>query len=229
MKGHDESGHTTSWWKQAWREGRNFLALLWPKTGREHGYFWTLAIPLVTIFILWRWSIAPMATVWGDVGTWVAGLATLGGLIYASLSLQGQTKQREAEALRHIEDEQNRRLAHAREVAVSSRWTEDKSKPTRMRVELELINASPYPIDGVVLLIPSGGMETEDYHNIEMVIGTVLPGERIPEKSDWVDNADIPFSLLIDCVQVRFTDAWGTHWLRGPGHLKEMSEPARTC
>lgn len=214
---------------RAWQRAKGFLVSLWPTCGREHWYFWLLAVPLVVVFILWQWDIAPMATVWGDVGTWVAGLATLGGLVYASRSLQGQTKQREAEERRRIEDELNRRLAHAREVAVSSRWKEDESSPTRMRVELELINASPYPIDGVVLLIPAGGMEMEHYYDIELVVGTVLPGERIPEIADWVDKPDIPFSLLVDCVRVRFTDTWGTHWLRGPERLEEMPARAMTC
>lgn len=211
------------------REIRIFLVSLWPTCAREHWYFWLPAVPLVIVFILWRWSIAPMATVWGDAGTWVAGLATLGGLVYASRSLQSQTKQRESEELRRIEDELNRKLAHARQVAVSSRWKEDESSPTRMRVELELINASPYPIDGAVLLIPAGGMELKHDHEIELVVGTVLPGERISEKTEWVDNPDVHFSLLVDCVRVMFTDTWGNHWLRGPERLEKRTARAMTC
>lgn len=208
---------------------RYFVISLWPKTNRERWYFWLLAPTLVLLFVLWRREIAPVATIWGDVGTWVAGLGTVVGLVYASLSLQGQTKQRVVEELRRAEDKRSLEKAHARQVAVSSAWKQDKYNASRMRIELELINASPYPIDGVVLLIPRGGMERRDNDQTELVVGTVLPGERISEKREWVDDVHVPFALMVDCVQVRFTDTWGNHWLRGPSNLEEMVAPAMTC
>lgn len=48
--------------------------------------YWVIAIlgiAVVVLFAMWRFEIAPARTVWGDVATWVTGLATTGALIYA--------------------------------------------------------------------------------------------------------------------------------------------------
>lgn len=220
------------WATRVWRGTNKFLKTLWPSTAREHCYFWLLMLPLVIFIFLWRFSIAPMATVWGDIGTWVAGLATLAGLVYASLSLRAQIQQRKDELIQRRRDEEERREAQARAISVTSNWIprKDSARCKTMRIELEIINASPLPIDTVVLEYPIPNHHEEDgWGTASRIVGTLLPGSTFKWESEYYKGLDIPFGLLFDFAQVRFTDTWGTHWLRGPGHIEIMTMPPMTC
>lgn len=209
-------------------------------SGREKTLLiWAAVSAFVALAALagWAWRLQPMATVWGDVGTWFAGIVTLGGLYYAGRSLRLQTAQRATEDQRHRDEEVERRTAMARSVAVASSWENNWSPPDnwlaekdrRMRIRCALVNATPYPIDAVVLMIPMIGVGNDPRDVSELVVGTMLPGATIVEYGAWVVGVDIPFSQLVDVVQVRFTDTWGTHWLRGPEVLEQVSDRARTC
>lgn len=208
------------------------LKPLWPKTAREHWYFWLLTTLLVAAIIMWQKAIQPLEPVWGDIGTWVAGVATLIGLVYASLSLQGQTQQRRDEAAQRHQDEADQREAQARAISVTSNWIplRNSEKCITMRIELELINASPFPIDTVVLEHPIPNRHEEGgWGTSSRIVGTLLPGKSFKWDSQYYKDLDIPFSQLFDFAQVRFSDTWGTHWLRGPGHIEKMPSPPRTC
>lgn len=191
---------------------------------------------------LWAIELVPFATVWGDVGSWVTAVFTLGGLIYAGLGLRHQADQRRREEELRIQQAIDLQWAQARQVAITSRlvkvpgvqvstgaWVTHVTEDS-LRVEYELVNTSPYPIDAVVVLSPlfEDSREGEECGDEEIVQGTLFPGERVKGEGH-VTTSKVPFSGMVDVCRVMFTDSWGTHWLRGPGTLEQREMPALTC
>lgn len=85
-------------------------------------------------------------------------------------------------------------------------------------------NGAPYPLSGVVIEIV-----TDNPYPREQVLGTLLPGEQL-EESYAVNRAKVVFGELTGGAELRFTDAYGTHWRRSPhGDLQEEPDPPRIC
>ncbi|MGX1751378.1 hypothetical protein [Glutamicibacter protophormiae] len=196
---------------------------------------WALAI----IFAgAWIFDLVPYATIWGDVGTWVAAAGTFGGLMYAGLGLRHQVAQRKLEEDRRITEEAEMRLANARKVAVRSKVSHHELLEHPYLgvvediwcVEFVVHNSSPFPVDMAVIRVPqfgnSGGF-TGEY--AELVEGTILPGGQISDYGTSVSKEPPVFAEMLDICEVDFTDTWGKHWRRRPQSLEQRDFPARMC
>lgn len=191
---------------------------------------WVLA---ASFAVAWLASLVPYASVWGDLGTWATAILTGVGLFYAGLGLRHQVQQRQHEAIQKKEDEKELRLVHARSVAIASNAhffvdfddpLTDRWHTNVWRISYELVNATGYPIDSVVVLTPladgSGGYE-------DLLVGTVLPGRSAVGWSHQISTIQPPISEMVDVCLVDFTDQWGTHWRRGPSKLEKRESAAR--
>lgn len=201
---------------------------------------WALAVVFATA---WGVDLVPYSTVWGDAGSWATAICTLGGLIYAGLGLRHQVNQRNREEALRQEQAKELRWAHARQVSITSRMIpasdvpnspgepEETHNQAPLRVKYEVINTSPYPIDGVVVLSPLFEMDADSGqpHDEEIVQGTLFPGERVDGEGHATAGSDLPFAHMVDVCRVRFTDSWGTHWIRGPQMLDQCDSAALTC
>ncbi len=181
----------------------------------------------------WWASIRPAEPVWGPVGTWVGGLATAMGLVFAGTQIRDARKQRQLEAQLRQDGETERRDAMARAVCISSTLAaqDDGSEA----IEYSLMNGSDYPIDMIVIQIndPGGylGYHLEDGSPVprELVIGTMHSKQVISGKEPVQPKPEIPFLLLTGMASVVFTDTWGQSWWRCPGQLEKRDGPARMC
>jgi len=135
---------------------------------------WVLAIGFVVCLVGWTFAIRPLAPAWGDVATWVSGLATSGGLIFAGLQIRDARRQRVTEDQRRVESELEQREAMARAVSVSSILDHTKDG---WIVKYTLANGGDYPIDNVVFVVADyvNDSRPEDQVGtaVEIVIGTM--------------------------------------------------------
>lgn len=164
----------------------------------------------------------------GNVPEWIAAVATLAGFLAAFLQLRANL--RDARAARQLahEEEEVRREAMARAVGVKVSWQPgpDGGPPSGpggpMPVDVEVQNASPYPISGAVL-----ELATEDVP-AEIVYGTILPGEHLKDRHE-VRRSQVVFGELIGGATLIFTDTFGNHWARSTHDLERREQSARTC
>lgn len=149
---------------------------------------------------------------WGDVGTWVAGLATAGAFIVTAAVFVMQLRDRRREDARQI-----------------SAWVDSRNYGTSPPVyDVKCRNGSPEPI--YLVLIVAGGIE----HGMGKVLNVLGPKSTqmvaisVPGKVDEEGKV-----MPIDPpVHIRFTDAAGRRWGREPdGRLirskwwKSLHEP----
>jgi hypothetical protein len=192
---------------------------------------WILLIIAAVCAVGWAWELRPLATQWGNVGEWVGGLGAAGGLFFAAIQIRQASLTRAAEAERREDDEQERREAQARSVALFSLAGERDGKHF---VKYRLMNGGDYPIDNVVLVVADPGADYIDLSQqrgtaIELVIGTVLPKE-VQEDETEVHFTRLPaFGELNSLAQVLFVDTWNQSWVRGPMLLERTTAPARSC
>lgn len=152
----------------------------------------------------------------GTYAEWAAALLTGGGLAAAVYQLrEGRRERREADTAHQV--------AMARAVGISAAWSEAE-KRGRWNVKFELLNASPYPISSVRVDIQADDPDVPQ----ELVIGTVLPGDRVVESRE-VRRIEVVFGELTGGVEVWFSDVFGNHWIRSPWDLTKTDTPARIC
>ena len=124
--------------------------------GRVVHQVWThRAMPAVLLVLLvltslgWALDLRPLATVWGSVADWVAGLATAGALLFAAEQIRLTRQQRTDEERAHKESEAERRESQARAVSISSSWSPEREDV----LQWELSNGADYAVDDVAVLI----------------------------------------------------------------------------
>lgn len=201
------------------------------------------AIVIVALVVAYSVSLVPYAVVWGDVGTWVQAIATMGGLLFAGFSLRVAARQlhQHREAGRKLEEE--RKDVVRRSLSLRSEWKERLGPGKRGRVlqyAYELSNHSSLPVTNVKIVVHSAGEDDwiradgeddetwtlDDFYQ-GVVVGVLAPHECVVgtvEVKNW--NA---IGLLepdrIANPPLYFTDPWGIHWKRpGTTWLKPQQE-----
>lgn len=167
----------------------------------------------------------------GDLGTWVAGLATAGGLVFAGVQIRDGRKERAAEDARRAKVERDQHLARARSITVSSLATKSKGG---WHLEFTVMNGSDYPIHSAVLVVhsldPACDPKAQMLTAYEHVIGTMHRGQIVKDEIDVQFSGREPvFGEHINLACVLFTDAWDESWCRGSGSLEAMDAPPRIC
>lgn len=150
---------------------------------------------------------------WGSVAEWVAATATVlgfgGAIAQLRLSRSDSNRAREQER----KDELDRREAIARAVGVKSSWQpNERGGPPAghdglMPVHVEVLNSGPTPISGAVLQLTSNDQD----HPMEIVYGTILPGEHLRE-THMVPRTEVVFGELTGGATLVFTDTYEQHW-----------------
>jgi hypothetical protein len=197
-------------------------------------------------FIAWKLQLVPMATVWGDLGTWVAAVFTGGGLVFAGVSAKSAAHSVRAQTQARKDDEHEKRTAMAHAVAVSSWWATDWNGT--WCVCYRIVNKSPYPISQVTVrvwdLYDDGGDQTwtekaskmtldhPEYDGIlGRVVGTMLPDDELFEavRVNHPMAGPRPFGLVVDAAAVHFVDVWGKSWSRTDTRTKAADGPDCMC
>lgn len=202
-------------------------------------------------FLAWKLEVVPLATVWGDLGTWVAAFFTGGGLIFAGVSaksaaasVRAQTQQRIQQEKSRARDEREKRSAMAHSIAVSSWWAKDWTNAWCLCYRVA--NNSSYPISQVTVrvwdIVNGEDAWTDEAfgltaHHPEYdaylgrVVGTMLPGDELVEAVRVIHPSagPRPFSLIIDAAEVRFVDVWGSCWARTDTKTVSVDGPDCMC
>jgi hypothetical protein len=132
---------------------------------------------------------------WGDVGTWVAGLATAGGFVVTALVFSMQLR--------------DRRRRDARQV---SAWVDRRSyevNPPQYSVKYR--NVSPEPI---YLLVVKVGNRREAKSTVVSVVGPSKTQEMTVKIEGKVDPRTGETIRWDPPIHIRFTDAAGRRWGR---------------
>jgi len=160
----------------------------------------------------------------GSWAEWASALLTGAGLAAAVYQLAAGRRDGQRAERRRIDEEQERRLAMARAVGVKVHWSRpDPVDKQQARAEFEVLNSSPYPISGVRV-----DLECDVPGNYQLVVGTILPGERVADRKT-VPRTELAFSQLTYGVKVHFTDVYGNHWTRTPEYVAPQESAARIC
>lgn len=167
----------------------------------------------------------------GDLGTWVGGLATAGGLVFAGMQIRDGRKEQAEEDRRLRNVERDQHLARARSITVSSLATKHGDG---WHFEYTVMNGSDYPIHSVVLVAHSLGPgcvpKTQTLTAYQHVIGTMHQGQVIQDEVIVEFNYREPaFGEHINLAYLLFTDAWNESWCRGSSSLDPMDYPPRIC
>jgi hypothetical protein len=169
---------------------------------------------------------------WGDVGTWVGGLATAGGLAFTGLALRAQLGQlrlqadqvREADADRRRVNEEHRQSQAsmiAAWAADDSIWGQSTQRSPRDAF-IRYRNASESPAWEGVVTVDTSALAGKPA-TIVRTIG-VIPPATIDE---LVLDVGAPVGDLLLPVEITFRDANGILWCRtAKGHLSEVNSPA---
>ncbi len=214
--------------------GRNLLTVdMLREVWRSAPIRWALLAVAVVSTTGWVASLRPLATHWGSVGEWVAGLATAAGLIFAGRQIRDATAERAEEDARRRASEIERREAQARSVAVWSVADRGRSRDDKWTIRYNVLNGGDYPVDNAVLLVAD---LRGDYDPItqrgtahELVLGTLIPGRLLEDSVEVTLSNEPSFGELGALVDVIFTDSWNEHWARGPMLLARRPSAARSC
>jgi hypothetical protein len=165
----------------------------------------------------------------GDLGTWVAGIATATGLWFAGIQIRDNRRERKAQEDQRRQDEFERREALARAVAISSLAQREGDGWT---IEYTLLNGGDYPIESVVVvahsLDPGCKPRNQQLTAFQMVIGTMHQAQLHKETVGvHFDYREPVFGELTALASVIFTDTWRQTWWRAPGEIERMDGPAR--
>lgn len=192
---------------------------------------WFLLLAATVFLFGWVLSIQPLAPVWGNVGEWVAGLATAGGLMLTGKAVRDASLERGREEAARIVQETERREAQARAAAVVSTAKRGRGEHEWI-VTWTVLNSGDYPVDNAVVLIAGeDGFDAVSQAGAyaEIACGTLLPNKEVTRKTEVIRKHELGFAELNSLAYVIFTDTWGSHWARGPGLLKKRATPARSC
>jgi hypothetical protein len=203
--------------------------------GREKALLiWAVVSTLVALVAMagWVWRLQPMATVWGDVGTWFAGAVTLGGLVYAGRSLRLQTEQRRAEdEYRRGEEERRLTLDQRKEadefriqrsaalaVSLGSRAHRvANGRGYKNTVASRLVNGGPNPIHHVLIGISRGSEKPEENKK------EIVPArENFSAAVQWFSDERFEFANPDLTAYAYFTDDWGNRWKRTRNQLQSV-------
>lgn len=180
-------------------------------------------VPDAVLVRLWRRAhrLNPMIE-WGTFPDWGVMSFTGAGFGAAFYQLRLSRLEQRHERARAVQAQVAEREAMARSVGIKINWGTKGTCPKRNVAQVEVVNASPFPIDAVVLVIEG------DEFPLEIVFGTMLPGERV---ADFYESGreEVVFGELTSGAHMLFTDTHGDHWARYPGHLERREFMARMC
>jgi hypothetical protein len=168
----------------------------------------------------------------GTVADWVMAVITAAGFAGAVVHLRINLSDPRAGREQARQEEEDNREAMARAVGVKSAWQPGPSggPPEGSRglipVEVEILNSGPYPIRGAVLELPTDDKD----HAIEVVYGTILPGEHLKDTYE-VSRSEVDFGELTGGATLLFTDTYGNHWSSSTSWrgLERREQAARFC
>lgn len=173
---------------------------------------------------------------WGSVPDWVAGVGAAAGLGFAGWEIRRSREQREQADRAAAKAEADRREAMARSVGVRVEVGEcDPPDGVRWVVNYKVVNGGQHPISAAVLVVRDTGTDDTDMAiqqgcALELVLGTVLPGETLtggPYEVDFV--SDPVFGELTQLGGLIFTDVWGQTWFSQGTELERSDYQARIC
>lgn len=155
--------------------------------------------------------------IWGDVATWVTGIATIALFIIGFLQIRNERISR----IKIEKDLENRQIRAQAELVSS--W---KVKETRNWTWIAVLNHSPQPIYKVIVSlvrldsIDGNNDEWAFLHQTYIAIAPVGLGYiRVPVSSEWMH--------LRLGVEIAFRDASGRNWIRWPhGELSQIAKSA---
>lgn len=194
-------------------------------------------------FSAWQYNLVPLATEWGDVGTWATAVLTGGGLIFAGLSVRAQTEQRRQQDRARKDEVDNERTALAHAVAISSWWAKDEHGQNC--VCFRIANRSSNPVNQVTVRVWDTMDERDEAWSekafdiatgvvpfdifLDRKIGTLLPGDELAE-AVRVDHPMSGQNLRVQDVAVLlFTDVWGTSWRRSDTATEKVDGATCLC
>lgn len=159
---------------------------------------------------------------WGDVGTWVAGLATAGGLVFTGLALRAQLGQFKLQSIQFREAEADRRRSQASVVAV---WPEKDSlfgastPRTPNDAFIRYRNASQSPAYEGIVTIDTSPITGTSGSTIVRRIDVFRPHDL----DELIVDTGFPVGDHLLPVDVLFRDANGVAWRRtARGELSEV-------
>lgn len=164
----------------------------------------------------------------GSLAAWVSAALTGGGLLAAVYQLRLGRQEAQTARQREYDDEVARQEAMAQAVGVTAEWRPgpDGRPPKRgngrIPVDVTILNASPYPISGSVLLLAADDLPRQ------IVYGTILPGQTITDTHES-ERLEVVFGELTGGATLLFTDVYGNHWARTPHSLERRDLAARIC
>ena len=169
---------------------------------------------------------------WGTVADWVMAVITAAGFGGAVMQLRINLRDSRAAREQARREEEANREAMARAVGLKSFWQpESDASPSRgsgglIPVDVEVLNSGPYPIRGAVLQLPTD----DDDHPMEIVYGTILPGEHLKDRYE-VSRSEVVFGELTGGATLVFTDTYGNHWSSSTSWrgLERREQAARVC
>lgn len=178
------------------------------------------------------WTVSVISAVrWGTLADWFMVAVTLAGFAAAVMQLRINLSDSRTARQQARDDEDKNREAMARAVGVKANWLpgpngRPRGKIGKIPVEVEILNSSPYPIRNAVLEISTD----DDEHPMEIVYGTILPGEHLKDTYD-VKRSEVVFGELTGGVTRKFTDTFDNHWSSSTSWrgLERLDVPPRVC
>lgn len=149
---------------------------------------------------------------WGTVADWFMAVLTAAGFAAAVLQLRSSLRDSQNARKQARQEEEDTREAMARAVGLKSTWRPDSEGGSPngdglIPVEVEILNSGPYPVRNVVLMLPTD----DERFPVEVVYGTILPGEHLKDVYD-IRRSEVTFGELTGGATLRFTDTFENHW-----------------
>jgi hypothetical protein len=168
----------------------------------------------------------------GNLAEWVTAVITAAGFGSAVVQLRANLSDSRAAREQAHQEEEASREAMARAVGVKSLWQPGPDGGPQaghnggMPVHTEVLNSSPYPITSAVLELATD----DDEHPMEVVYGTILPGEHLKD-THLVPRTEVVFGELTGGATLVFTDTYGNHWSSSTSWrgLERRDQQARIC
>lgn len=165
----------------------------------------------------------------GTFADWAMAVLTAAGFAAAVLQLRSNLRDSQNARKQARQDEENMRESMARAVGLKSDWrpNENGGPPSGnglIPVDIEILNAGPYPIRNAVLVLPTD----DEGLPKEIVYGTILPGEHLTDTYK-VRRREVTFGELTGGATLLFTDTYENHWSSSTSWrgLERVSEPPR--
>lgn len=171
---------------------------------------------------------------WGDVATWVTGLATIALFVIGFLQIRIE---RDARRRRELEAERAGRREQAERISCwvvgRNMQIDPKHENTREMIWVAVLNDSSQPVYRAALSLYSldsvrRRREDEGKHGGSRDMSHVYVGV-VPPGLGYMGLPGVSAIMIREPgVEIAFTDAAGCHWMRSPlGDLSEMPVPAQ--